>query len=69
MAYKVETFGSWEGSLRVNEHFREGDGRANFTVNTEDPPQVLAEVRRVDEKNPFQLVVGGAKASPPVREV
>lgn len=69
MAYKVETFGSWEGSIRVNEHFHEGDGRANFTVNTEDPPQVLAEVRRVDEKNPFQLVVGGEKDSPPVREV
>ena len=69
MAYKVETFGSWNGTLQVNEYSREGDGRSNFTINTENPPQVVAEVQRVDKENPFRLVVEGEQKPPPVREV
>lgn len=57
MGVKVETFGSWTGTLEVDEYSRQGDGRSNFTINTENPPHVVAEVQRVDEKNPFRLVV------------
>ena len=68
MAYKVETFGSWEGTLKVDEHFRESDGRSNFTINTVNPPQVVAEVRRVGEV-PFRLAINQEAPNPPVREV
>lgn len=68
MSYKVETFGDWEGTLGVNGKLKIGTGKENFTVNTENPPQVVAEVRRIGDV-PFRLSIYQDSQNPPVREV
>ena len=61
MAYKVETFGSWKGTLHIEgEQQFTSDGTQNFTVNTKkNLPYIFAEVRQTDERFPFQIAVHG----------
>lgn len=60
---KIETFGSWKGTLHVEGEMQyTSDGTRNFTVNTKESlPYIFAEVRQTDENFPFQIKIQGTE--------